>query len=490
LERDEGEYGYIARRWLDGEVPYKSAFDQKPPGVFAAYAIILSVFGASPEAIRWGAQIYTLCTLGLIYLAGRRLFGAIAGLTAVVLAAYMTADRCVLGNAANTELFMILPLTAGFLAADRATDRGSAGWAAAAGFCGAVALLFKQVALSNVALYGLMQLGATRHRFRLLAVFVLATVAVLAGVAVYFAAAGVRDEFLDCVLIHNLGYANQVAWYDYPREFLKTFQYIALQWWPILLLAAAGGLPRARATTVWGPRWLAGTWLLASCAGVAVGGYFRAHYFVQLIPPLAVLAGRGASIVAKKLLPSRPEVASYAVALVAIAYGILVMPEYWLTGTPAEKSRLLYDIAPFPEAVPVGDYLRRQTVLGDSIFVCGNEPEIYYYSGRRTACRYIFLYPLLTPATDAGDRQHAALAELMGNRPRFVVVHRDVSPPVGGSPPKDFEVAVKALLDREYRLVGGIDPEDTTVRMVDLAGSVADPLRPEWTLTVWQRKER
>src|SRR5262249_42370580 len=36
LERDEGEYAYIAQRWLAGEVPYKGSFDQKPPGVFAA----------------------------------------------------------------------------------------------------------------------------------------------------------------------------------------------------------------------------------------------------------------------------------------------------------------------------------------------------------------------------------------------------------------------------------------------------------------------
>src|SRR5258707_222123 len=75
LERDEGEYGYIAQRWLAGEDPYRSAFDQKPPGVFAAYAVILTVFGTSPQAIHWGAQVYTLGTLGLIYLTGREFGG-------------------------------------------------------------------------------------------------------------------------------------------------------------------------------------------------------------------------------------------------------------------------------------------------------------------------------------------------------------------------------------------------------------------------------
>ena len=33
LERDEGEYAYIAQRLAAGDVPYRDAFDQKPPAV-------------------------------------------------------------------------------------------------------------------------------------------------------------------------------------------------------------------------------------------------------------------------------------------------------------------------------------------------------------------------------------------------------------------------------------------------------------------------
>src|SRR5258708_3473637 len=73
LERDEGEYAYIAQRWLQGDVPYRDAFDQKPPGVFVAYAGIESVIGTSPTALHWGAQIYTLGTLIVIALIGRML---------------------------------------------------------------------------------------------------------------------------------------------------------------------------------------------------------------------------------------------------------------------------------------------------------------------------------------------------------------------------------------------------------------------------------
>jgi 4-amino-4-deoxy-L-arabinose transferase-like glycosyltransferase len=402
----------------------------------------------------------------------------------------MTADRCVLGNAANTELFMILPLTAGFLAAILAADTASPGWASLAGASGAMALLFKQVALPDVALYGLLLLGAPRHRWRLVAVFTLAAVALLSAVAVCFAAVGALDEFLDCVLLHNLDYASQVPWHSYPGAFLWKFRFAALQWWPILLLAIAGFLRPATPITRWEPRWLAGVWLLASFAGAAVGGYFREHYFIQLIPPLAVLAGRGAVIVRDHWFPPVP---AAAVAAAAIAHGVLVMPGYWLVGTPAEKSRLLYDIAPFPEAIGVGAYLDRHAGPDDTIFVYGNEPEIYYYSRRRTASRYIFLYPLLTPAPGVAERQQAALDELAANRPRFIVVHRDLFPFHFGEepPPLHLTLELQELLARDYKLVGIAGPTDTAVRLFDGTVPAGAEMNPpvEHTLAVWRRRE-
>jgi hypothetical protein len=494
LERDEGEYGYIAQRWLAGEDPYRSAFDQKPPGVFAAYAVILTLFGTSAQAIHWGAQVYTLGTLGLIYLTGRQLFGRSAGFIAALLASYMTADRCVLGNAANTELFMILPLTAGLLATLKSAATSSAGWAAIAGVCGAAAMLLKQVALPDVALYGCILLASERHKVQLVIVYALAALAVVGVVVSYFAAVGALSEFLDCVVLHNLRYVSQVPWHDYAS--FEKFSVGMFQWCPILVLGLVAWLapePANEGATPprWGSRRIAGWWLAASFAGVAVGGYFREHYFFQVIPPLAVLAGRGAVVIAGRLKSARPMPTAVVVAGCAMAFGILVMPRYWLLGSAAEKCRLLYVAAPFPEAVPVGEYLAANASPDDTIFVYGSESEIYFYAGRRSASRYIFIYPLLTPAPDVLARQHAAMHELIENRPRYIVVHRDVFPPVGGSPPEYFRDEVASLLNRDYRLVGVAGPGDTAVR--PFAGNVpADrTMNPlvEHTLAVWRRRE-
>jgi hypothetical protein len=489
LVRDEGEYAYMARRWLAGEVPYRAAFDQKPPGVFAAYAVILAVFGTSPSAIHWGTQAYTLGTLGMIYLVGRRLYGPTAGLAAALLAAYMTADRCVGGSAANTELFMILPLTAGFLAALRAAERSGFAWAAAAGACGMLAMLFKQVALPNVGLSAVVLLTAPRQRARLVFTYSAAALGVLAAVVGYFAAGGALREFLDCVVVHNLAYAQQVPLYYYPVFFIDSVSFIVFQWWPVILLAVEAyrrpvfGSPGNR---------LAVLWLAASLLGVAVGGYFRDHYYVQMIPSLAVLAGRGAAVVAGHWSPNRP-VLSAAVAGGCIVYGVLVMPKYYLVGSPTEKCRFLYRDAPFPESVPVGQYLQRHAAPDETIFVYGSEPQIYFYADRRTACRYIYVYPLLTPAPGVLERQQAALDEVTSARPRFIVVHRDVLPFYFGDqrPPLHFRDELIKLLARDYRLVGVAGPEDTVVRQFQGAVPSEATLKPpvEHTLAVWRRRE-
>lgn len=64
LERDKGEYAYIAQCWLDGEVPYKESFDRKPPGVFAAFAVILHAAktGSSPSVWKLSVNRLVICS--------------------------------------------------------------------------------------------------------------------------------------------------------------------------------------------------------------------------------------------------------------------------------------------------------------------------------------------------------------------------------------------------------------------------------------------
>jgi hypothetical protein len=490
LERDEGEYAYIAQRWWLGEVPYRDSFDQKPPGAFVAYALIEKVFGTSPAAIHWGTQVYTFGTLALIFVVGRKLFGPIEGLMAALLAVYMTADLCVLGQSANTETFMILPLTASFLASLRARDRHSAGWALLAGVCGSLALLCKQVALPNVALSAALLMAAPGAPWRLTIAFALGGLLGLAPTIAYFAAVRSLPQFWDCVIAHNLTYAQRVPWSDYPFWFWLSFRGVLGQWWPILSLAAVAVLSEAGARsglTEAGyrrPRWIVLFWLVASAAGVSIGGYFRGHYYVQVIPPLAVLAGRGAMLVARR--QRRPERFAVGLTLAAIAWGVIVAPWYYLYGTAEQKVGWIYAGCPFAESVPVAAYLRKHSAPEEATYIFGSEPQILYYAVRPSASRYIFAYPLMTPFPDTRDRQREVIQELTARPARFLVyLHLEGSFLADDGTRTDLREFIDGLCRTDYRPVAWVTAGDVDVRPWP---EEPRPIPKGATITVWERR--
>ena len=60
LERDEGEYAYMAQLILRGIPPYLKAYSMKFPGIYFVYAIIMSIFGQTTEGIHLGISCYML----------------------------------------------------------------------------------------------------------------------------------------------------------------------------------------------------------------------------------------------------------------------------------------------------------------------------------------------------------------------------------------------------------------------------------------------
>ena len=112
LERDEGEYAYIAWRWLEGDVPYRDAFDQKPPGAFAFYALAVGALGGSVEAIHLLTGVWTAATAVLLFAVLRRVGDPLAAAFGVLLFALLSGDPRLIATAANTELLMLLPAVA------------------------------------------------------------------------------------------------------------------------------------------------------------------------------------------------------------------------------------------------------------------------------------------------------------------------------------------------------------------------------------------
>ena len=121
FERDEGEYAYAGQLILQGIPPYKLAYNMKFPGTYAAYALIMSIFGQTIHGIHLGLLLVNVATIALIFLVGRRLINTMAGITGAASYAVLSVSPSVLGLAAHATHFVMLPVLGGILLLLKAT---------------------------------------------------------------------------------------------------------------------------------------------------------------------------------------------------------------------------------------------------------------------------------------------------------------------------------------------------------------------------------
>jgi hypothetical protein len=498
LERDEGAYAYIAQHWLHGAIPYRDAFDHKPPGVLAAYAAILAPFGgnAGASTIHWATQLYSLLTLWLIFWVGRRLADERVGVVAAFFAAAMLADQSVFGNATNSEILLILPQTAALAAVLVARDRPAPAWALAAGAGLGAAILFKQTAaVVAVAAFGLVVPVGPRRLTRG-ALFAFGFAAPVVAAIAYFAAHGALRDLYDGTIGYNRAYASALSARAYRVYFSGFARSVAMSFWPAAALAL-GLLVRRRepATATRDGSRVVFVWLLFSFFAICIGGRFYPHYWIAALPALALLAALGLNAVVYAV-PARAATAVWIAGILLVpATAIARGPWYYDPRTSADvKARGLYGFNPFPESPGVAEFVVQRSGPEDAVFILGSEPQILYAAQRRSASRYIYVYPMTeSPGTE--DLQSRVLEEVARARPRLIVTVF-VPTSIGTRQPWRLLDGIGDLLARSYRLVGllPLDLEHTATMVADDDARARWAARPywyrgssPWLLAVWER---
>jgi 4-amino-4-deoxy-L-arabinose transferase-like glycosyltransferase len=188
--------------------------------------------------------------------------------------------------------------------------------------------------------------------------------------------------------------------------------------------------------------------LAASAIGAAAGARFYPHYYVQLIPPLALLAASYyARLWSRTIQPPhwllRPRVTYAWLALTVITFSII----HW-TG-----------LAPRRLPSEVGRYLFTHSNPEDRIFVWGQKMNIYLEAHRRPASRYITTFPLTghvfggrVPGLDTRSRilpdAWSTLQQDFARHPPAYIVDVQADPKTAQDPVKDFPILAKLLAER------------------------------------------
>ncbi|PYI89405.1 MAG: hypothetical protein DMF03_07695 [Verrucomicrobia bacterium] len=432
LERDEGEYAYAGQLMLQGIPPYKLAYNMKFPGTYAAYAVIMSIFGQTITGIHLGLLLVNAATIALIFFLGRRLGNSTAGIAAATSYAVLSVSPAVLGLAAHATNFVMVPVLGGTLLILKLSEleQHAFGRAFATGLLFGIGMLMKQPAVLFVLFGAIYLICKDSHRAYKLKRIFLRSLIFSAGVILPFGAtclllwyAGVFDKFWFWTIEYARQYASVIPLNRAPRIFFQSAQEVIGAGWTLWVLAGVGivsGLwdQRTRASTIF-----LLSFLLFSALALCPGFYFREHYFILVLPAVSLLVSV-AIINLSDLMAARRIVVRFVPFLLlgtALALPILWDKRFFFEASPVEACRMSYGPNPFAESVRIAAYLREHSSPDDTIAILGSEPEIYFYSQRHSATGYIYTYGLMEPQKYAHLMQQEMIREIERARPRYLI---------------------------------------------------------------------
>lgn len=430
LERDEGEYAYAGQLLLHGIPPYKLAYSMKFPGTYVAYAITMFFFGQSIAAIHLGLLLVNSATSALIFFIGKRLLNSTVGIVAAVSYALLSLSPSVLGFGAHATHFVVLPVLGGALLLLNQQKPLGVRRRFVSGLLMGLGILMKQPALF-FSFFGAIYLfladvraGLGLHKaIRRNMVFIAGAVIplVITFLALYYAGVFARFWFWTIHYAHE--YGTLVPMSDARQILIHSVRDAIGLNWPLWMLAGVGLLTCfSNKSTGRSTAFLLGL-LISSILAVCPGFYFRSHYFILLLPAVALFAGVATNNISSILRHQIIAVRFLPVLLFAscIAFLVFAQRDLFFLLSPIEASHTIYAGNPFPETIKVAEYVRDHTDSSDTIAVLGSEPEIYFYSHRDSATGYIYTYPLMEAQRYAGQMQSEMIHEIESAKPKYLI---------------------------------------------------------------------
>ncbi len=430
LERDEGEYACAGQLLLHGVPPYQEVWNMTLPGTYVACALGMAAFGQTAAGIHATLIVVNCLTIVLLFLLGQRLFGTTAGMAACAAYGVLSVSPAVLGLAAHADDFVIFFALWGALALWKAEEFYR--WHAMffAGLLFGLAFLMEQQGICfclfapTIILWHAIKTGTISKPVFLQKLFFLVTGMVfpLLLVCLYLNQTGVLSKFL----FWTFTYAGSYATENTAREGLHNFLQDAHKKWSIcfpylgFVVVSLPFIMRDRALR--GQIIFATAFLFFSAIGMAIGFDFREHYFILILPALAILVGL--AIVSLQFATANKafKIVPPLVCISILGWSLLQQRQFFFELPANTVSRIIYaGDAPFADMPAVGNYIRDHSKPVATMAVIGSDPELYFYAQRRPATGYVSTYPLMQRQPYAAQMQAEMVSQIQTNKPEYLV---------------------------------------------------------------------
>lgn len=347
LWSDEDYHLAAALHILHGKIPYRDFWYDKPP-LDALYYLLI---GAHPGVLLRVLDGVYVCTASLlVFFLGRDLWSEAEGLLAAFLQAFFLTFYLPAGVIPfAADALLLVPHLAAVLCAQRGRFIWSGVWAG-------IGFLFNTKGLFLLPACAFWAAGDVLW---LLAGFALP---VMIGSGILMALRA-WPAYIEQVWTWGLVYArHSPAGNVFTNGLHRVLDWAGFH--AALVLGTIFGVQR---------NWKLLLWIAFSFSAVGLGGRFVPRYFLQVLPPLAVVASRGIAVLWQKY---GRNVAVMGVLLLVplIRFG----PRYIeLMVNPQPRWT---DVALDEDSRAVAGHIARQKQPGDTVFVWGYRPNIYVYS--------------------------------------------------------------------------------------------------------------
>jgi len=504
LERDEGEYAYGGQMLLQGFLPYEppSLYKYKLPGIYFLYAAALALFGKTQAGVHAGLLVANLTTMLLLFLLAKKLLGSFGAVSTAAFYAVISLSTSVLGLFAHAEHFVMLSTVGGLLLLLKSIDNYRWWKLFLSGVLLGCAYVIRQHGAAFIAFGGTYLiwqiLWQSERRWRHLisrpTIFCAGAVLPFLITCGIFLFAGTFDKFWFWTFVYARKNLEFVPFAE-GLQLLRMYIYKIITSSPLIwMLALWGSVALLANRRLKSQRFFTTVFFVFSFLSVCPGLYFRRHYFVTLLPAIALLAGLGAAqlkdFALGRLRPSSAALISFAVILISVAWTVCYEYEVFFSLPPRDVSRATYGGNPFPESLEIARYIEKHSSSNDTIAILGSEPQILFYANRRSSTGYTDTYEMMKSHPYAIQMQNEMIREIEAASPRFIVFVQIYSSWLTepDSYMRIFDWFEK-YQEKHYTKVGVVDIADFTTTFYYWGKEAGDykPVSENW-IAVFERK--
>lgn len=424
MDHDESTYLVIADALRDGNVYLRDVIDTKPIGIFTLFAVFQILFGKSIIVLRIITAVWIAMTAWMLYLTHRELIKDSPGhhnnpapVASGVIYVFIISIFTFYGISPNTEhFFNLFTVTALFLI----LRYQGPGWMFLAGILLGFGFMIKYVVLFDALAIGLFylyrQVTARKklmYWFARCALMAIGFIIPFLCVWIYYRQLGMEETFIFYSFELSGRYIINPPWYEYVRyvmdgllRFLPvTVWFIYCSWhWRTTGLA----LPLLS--------WLWGSLVIII---ILLPGKLFAHYFIQFMLPLSLLAG---SFFDTRRTPGR---ALGWIRKPSIGYPILAV--LMVVNMAFQKSDY-FDKADYPSEA--ASYLNTHLQSGDILYTANAPQIIYLLTGTSSPTPYV--HPSLIWDKDnskaLGIERNEEWKKILEQNPRYIIIKDNLRP--------------------------------------------------------------